>query len=77
MRVTDLIWKLARVSRFSLFAASPDEQAEAHAAVLPLIASGQIEPAHDQSFPLEQAPEALPPSASPPRGGATGLAWPG
>jgi NADPH:quinone reductase len=59
MRVTDLIWKLARVSRFSLFAASPDEQAEAYAAVLPLIARGQIEPAHYQSFPLEQAPEAL------------------
>jgi NADPH2:quinone reductase len=59
MRVTDLVWKLANISGFSLFAASAEEQAEAYAAVLPLIASGQIMPAHDRSFPLEQAPEAL------------------
>jgi NADPH2:quinone reductase len=59
MRVTDLVWKLARVSGFSLFAASAQEQAEAYAAVLPLIASGEITPAHDRSFPLAQAPEAL------------------
>jgi NADPH2:quinone reductase len=59
MRVTDLVWKLANISGFSLFAASAEEQAEAYAAVLPLIASGQITPAHDRSFPLEQAPEAL------------------
>ena len=59
MRVTDLVWKLAHVSGFSLFAASADEQAEAYAAVLPLIAGGQIAPARDRSFPLEQAPEAL------------------
>ncbi len=36
-----------------------EEQAEAYAAVLPLIASGEIVPAHDRSFPLEAAPEAL------------------
>jgi NADPH2:quinone reductase len=59
MRVTDLVWKLAHVSGFSLFAASAEEQAEAYAAVLPLIASSEITPAHDRSFPLEQAPEAL------------------
>jgi NADPH2:quinone reductase len=59
LRVTDLVWKQAHVSGFSLFAASADEQAEAYAAVLPLIASGQITPAHGRSFPLEQAPEAL------------------
>jgi NADPH:quinone reductase len=59
MRVTDLVWKLAHISGFSLFAASAEEQAEAYAAVLPLIASGEITPAHDRSFPLEQAPEAL------------------
>jgi NADPH2:quinone reductase len=59
MRVTDLVWKLARVSGFSLFAASAQAQAEAYAAVLPLIASGEITPAHDRSFPLAQAPEAL------------------
>jgi hypothetical protein len=59
MRVTDLVWKLAHVSGFSLFAASADEQAEAYATVLPLIAAGQITPAHDRSFPLGKAPEAL------------------
>ena len=59
IRVTDLVWKLAHVSGFSLFAASAEEQATAYAAVLPLIADGQIAPAHDRSFPLEQAPEAL------------------
>ena len=57
--VTDLVWKLAHLSGFSLFAASADEQAEAYTAVLPLIAGGQIASAHDRSFPLEQAPEAL------------------
>jgi NADPH:quinone reductase len=59
MRVTDLVWKLAHVSGFSLFAASAEEQATAYATVLPLIAGGQIVPAHDRSFPLAQAPEAL------------------
>ena len=59
LRVTDLVWKLARVSGFSLFAASADEQAEAYAAVLPLIAGGQIAPARDRSFPLDAGPEAL------------------
>jgi len=59
MRVTDLVWKLAQVSGFSLFAASAEEQATAYATVLPLIASGEIVPAYDRSFPLEQAPEAL------------------
>jgi NADPH2:quinone reductase len=59
LRVTDLVWKLARVSGFSLFAASADDQAEAYTAILPLIAGGQISPARDRSFPLEQAPEAL------------------
>jgi NADPH:quinone reductase-like Zn-dependent oxidoreductase len=59
LRVTDLVWKLAHVSGFSLFAASAGEQAEAYATVLPLIAGGQIAPARDRSFPLEQAPEAV------------------
>ena len=38
---------------------SAEQQAEAYAAFLPLIANGKIAPAHDRSFPLEQAPEAL------------------
>jgi NADPH:quinone reductase-like Zn-dependent oxidoreductase len=59
MRITDLVWKLPHISGFSLFTASAEQQAEAYAAFLPLIASGEIAPAHDRSFPLEQAPEAL------------------
>jgi hypothetical protein len=50
MRVTDLVRKLAHVSGFSLFAASAGEQAEAYTVVLPLIAGGQIAPAHDRSI---------------------------
>jgi NADPH2:quinone reductase len=59
LRITDLVWKLTQVSGFSLFAATAEEQAESYAAMLPMIASGEIMPAHDRSFPLEQAPEAL------------------
>ena len=50
MRVTDLVRKLAHVSGFSLFAASAGEQAEAYTVVRPLIAGGQIAPAHDRSI---------------------------
>jgi len=56
MRVTDRVWKLAHVSGFSLFAASAEEQAEAYGAVLPLIATAEITPAHDRSFPSSTRP---------------------
>jgi NADPH2:quinone reductase len=59
VRVTDLVWKLPQISGFSLFVASAEEQAEAYGAFLPLIASGDIVPAFDRSFALEDAPEAL------------------
>ena len=59
MRITDLVWKLPHISGFSLFAASAEQQAEAYAVFMPLIVSGEIAPAHEGSFPLEQAPEAL------------------
>lgn len=59
LRLTDLVWKRAVVSGFSLFAATPEQQAEAYAVILPLIARGEVVPAHERSFPLEQAPEAL------------------
>jgi NADPH2:quinone reductase len=59
MRVTDLVWKLPHISGFSLFMASAEEQAEAYAALLPLIVSGEITPAFDRSYLLEDAPEAL------------------
>ena len=59
LRVTDLVWKRAVMSGFSLFAATPEQQGEAYETVLPLVASGAIEPAHDSTFPLDQAPEAM------------------
>jgi NADPH2:quinone reductase len=59
LRLTDLVWRRAVVSGFSLFAATPEQQAEAYATILPLIASGEIAPAHERAFSLEQAPEAL------------------
>ncbi len=39
--------------------ASAAEQAEAYAGLLPLIAGGEIAPAFDRFFSLEDAPEAL------------------
>ena len=59
VRVTDLVWKLPHISGFSLFIASAEEQAEAYGTFLPLIANGEIAPAFDRAFPLEDAPEAL------------------
>jgi NADPH:quinone reductase len=59
LSVTDLVWRLAKIGGFSLFAASDEEQADAYAAVLPLIARGEIVPAHERSFPLGDAPKAL------------------
>src|SRR5277367_1443596 len=38
MRVTDLVWKVAHISGFSLFIASAAEQAEAYGTFLPFIA---------------------------------------
>jgi NADPH2:quinone reductase len=59
LRVTDLVWKQAVLSGFSLFVATPEQEAEAYETVMPLIASGDIGPAHDRTFPLDQAPEAM------------------
>jgi NADPH2:quinone reductase len=59
MRITDLVWRLPQISGFSLFEASAQQQGEAYSTVLPLIVSGEITPAFDRSFPLEEAPEAL------------------
>jgi NADPH:quinone reductase len=59
LRVTDLVWKRAVLSGFSLFAATSEQQAEAYEIILPLIARGDIGPAHERTFPLDQAPEAM------------------
>jgi NADPH2:quinone reductase len=59
LRLTDLIWKRASLSGFSLFVATAKQQAEAYETILPLIAGGDIGPAHERTFTLDQAPEAM------------------
>ena len=57
--VTDLIWKRARMSGFSLFAQSPTVKAAAWAAILPLLASGAVKPIVERTYKLEESAEAL------------------
>lgn len=57
--LTDLIWKRARMSGFSLFAQSPEILAEARSKILPLFASRKVKPVLERAYPLEEAAEAL------------------
>jgi NADPH:quinone reductase-like Zn-dependent oxidoreductase len=57
--VTDLIWKRASMSGFSLFAQSQAVKAAAWAAILPLLASGAVKPIVERTFKLEESAEAL------------------
>src|SRR5262245_59330008 len=57
--VTDLIWKRARMSGFSLFAQPPEVKAAAWAAILPLLTSGAVNPIVERTYKLEDAAEAL------------------
>lgn len=57
--VTDLIWKGARMSGFSLFAQSPLGVAAAWRDIIPLIVSGSIKPVVARTYPLGEAGEAL------------------
>jgi NADPH:quinone reductase-like Zn-dependent oxidoreductase len=59
LNVTDLIWKRATVSGFSLFAAAEADMNDAYNQVLTLIAEGRIAPARDRAYPLEEAGVAL------------------
>jgi NADPH:quinone reductase-like Zn-dependent oxidoreductase len=59
VNVTDVIWKGATISGFSLFAASGADQAAAYEQVLTLVADQGIAPAQDRSYPLDQADAAL------------------
>jgi NADPH2:quinone reductase len=57
--VTDLIWKRARMAGFSLFAQSPTAIATAWRDILPLIASGTVNPIVERVYPFGEAGEAL------------------
>jgi NADPH:quinone reductase-like Zn-dependent oxidoreductase len=57
--VTDLIWKGARMSGFSLFAQSPLTIAAAWRDIVPLITGGSVKPVVDRVYPLSEAGDAL------------------
>src|SRR6266702_1367317 len=57
--VTDLIWRRASVSGFSLFAQSHATKAAAWAAILPLLTSGRVKPVVERAYKLDEAAEAL------------------
>jgi NADPH2:quinone reductase len=57
--VTDLIWKRASMSGFSLFAQSPAVKATAWASILSLLTSGKVKPIVERTYKLDAAAEAL------------------
>jgi len=57
--VTDLIWKRASMSGFSLFAQSHAIKAAAWATILPLLTSGRVKPVVERAYKLDEAAEAL------------------
>jgi NADPH:quinone reductase-like Zn-dependent oxidoreductase len=57
--LTDLIWKRARMSGFSLFAQPPATVSGAWSAIVPLLSSRSVKPVLESAYPLEEAAEAL------------------
>ena len=57
--LTDLIWKRASMSGFSLFAQSRAIKAAAWATILPLLTSGRVKPVVERAYKLDEAAEAL------------------
>jgi NADPH:quinone reductase len=57
--LTDLIWKRARMSGFSLSAQPPTIIAEAWSKILPLLASQEVKPVLERTYPLEEAVKAM------------------
>jgi NADPH:quinone reductase-like Zn-dependent oxidoreductase len=57
--LTDLIWKRARMSGFSLFVQPPAIIAAAWGTIVPLFASQRVKPVLERAYPLEEAAKAL------------------
>lgn len=57
--VTDLIWKRASMSGFSLFAQSHSVKATAWGSILSLLTSGKVKPIVERAFKLGEGAEAL------------------
>src|SRR5258705_5873331 len=57
--VTDLIWKRASMSGFSLVAQSHAIKAAAWVTILPLLASGMVKPVAELAYKLHEAAQAL------------------
>jgi NADPH:quinone reductase len=57
--VTDLIWKRARMTGFSLFAQTPKTIATAWRTIVKLIGEGSVKPVVERVYPLEEADDAL------------------
>jgi NADPH2:quinone reductase len=57
--VTDLIWKHASMSGFSLFAQSHAVKAAALATILSLLTSGRVKPIVERAYKLDEAADAL------------------
>jgi NADPH:quinone reductase-like Zn-dependent oxidoreductase len=57
--VTDLIWKGARMSGFSLFSQSPLAIATAWSQIIPLIVADSVKPVVERVYPFVEAGEAL------------------
>jgi NADPH2:quinone reductase len=57
--VTDLIWKRARMTGFSLFAQTPETIATAWRTIVKLIGEGSVKPVVERVYPLEEADDAL------------------
>jgi len=57
--VTDLIWRRASMSGFSLFAQSPAVKAAAWASILSLLTSRKVAPIVERAYKLDEAAEAL------------------
>jgi NADPH:quinone reductase len=57
--VTDLIWKRASMSGFSLFAQAPTVKATARTSILALLSSGRVKPIVARTYKLDAADETL------------------